>query len=276
MFEELRNRGVEESRNRGIELAPLRMLMRCYLLIALMAGLSSCVSHDDLMNLNQGPAFPTAPVDIPRLEPLKIQKGDLLYIQVFSPGEGAAAPFNLLGPEGTASDEASTFKVDENGIVELPGLGPQPLAGLTLAAARDTIKNDLNTFLNDPIVHIRFLDLRFSVLGEVRSPGTITLPEERITIFQALGFAGDLTNYGDRTNILVVRERDGKRTFGNVNIQDRNVFQSPYFYLEPNDLVYVYPTKAKVATVSDQANKVLPWVSAGAVLLNLVIILSRR
>lgn len=244
--------------------------------LTILLGITSCVSHEELRNFNQGPEFSAAPVDIPDLPPLQIQRGDLLFIQVYAPGEGSAAPFNLLGAEGNASVEASTFKVDETGEVELPKLGRKKLAGLTLSEAKDTLKAHLREYLNDPIIHLRFLNLRFTVLGEVKNPATLSLPDERITILQALGLVGDITNYGDRTRILVIRERNGQRTTGFVNIQDRNVFQSPFFYLEPNDFVYVEPTKAKVATVSDQANKILPWISAGTVFLNLVIILATR
>ncbi|MBK8653240.1 MAG: hypothetical protein IPN20_04955 [Haliscomenobacter sp.] len=86
----------------------------------------------------------------------------------------------------------------------------------------------------------------------------------------------DLTNYGDREHILVVREQNGQRLYGHVNLRDRNVFQSPFFYLQRDDVLYVQPLKQKVATVADQTTRILPWISAGTVFLNLVIILSRR
>ena len=122
---------------------------------------------------------------------------------------------------------------------------------------------------------MRWLNFKFTVLGEVSRPATYTLQERSVTVLEAVGLAGDLTNYGSRKNILVIREQDGKREFGRVDLQDRNVFASPYFYLNQNDVVYVEPLKQKTSVVSDQATEVLPWVSAGAILANIIILLFR-
>ena len=106
-----------------------------------------------------------------------------------------------------------------------------------------------------------FLHFRFTVLGEVKAPRTISVPGDRMTILEALGQGGDLTPYSNRENIMVIREQDGKREFGYINIHSPQVFQSPYFYLQQNDIIYVEPIKEATAEVRDPISEVLPLVS---------------
>lgn len=250
-----------------------------FLFLSALALLSSCVSHQELVNFNEGPEFPAQPQEAPEPPPLRIQPDDALFINVHALDVELAAPFNLA-PLNTASEggaaTAANYLVDGEGFIELPVIGAFHVGGLTIPEARDSLRLQLAPYLREPIVTIRFTQFRFTVLGEVKTPTTFTLPEEKITILEALGMAGDLTNYGNRTNILVVREQNGRRSYGRINLHDRSVFQNPYFYLRPNDVIYVEPLKQKTGTVSDQAAKVLPWISAGTVMLNLIIILTRQ
>jgi polysaccharide export outer membrane protein len=102
------------------------------------------------------------------------------------------------------------------------------------------------------------------------------LPENSVTVLEAVGLAGDLTIYGNRENLLIIREQDGRREFGRINLRDRAAFSSPYFYLKQNDVVYVEPLKQKTGLVGDQVTtKILPWVSAGAIVANVIILLVR-
>jgi polysaccharide export outer membrane protein len=251
------------------------------LLLCTLILLTSCVKHRDLINFNQGAAFPAGPSAMPPAPPVVIQPDDLLSIQVFISdldGAQAVAPFNLGGSGNMANSAISSsagFLVDNQGMINYPGLGALHLDGLTLAAARDTIANKLRAYLREPIVNIRFLNFKYTVLGVVKSPGTYTTSRERITILEAVGSTGDLTEYANRTNILVIREQNGQREFGHLNLQDRAIFMSPYFYLRQNDVIYVEPIPARVATVSDKFNKVLPYLSAGITVINLIVIVTR-
>jgi len=169
----------------------------------------------------------------------------------------------------------SPYLVDLSGDIEFPVLGKIHLGGLTMEQARDTFKQRLSRHLANPIVNLRWLNFKFTVLGEVNHPATYTLPERSVSVLEAVGLAGDLTNYGNRKNILIIREQDGQREFGRLDLQDRNVFNSPFFYLKQNDVIYVEPLKQKTGVVSDQATKVLPWVSAGAILTNVILLIFR-
>lgn len=183
----------------------------------------------------------------------KIQTGDLLSIRVssLSPeantlfnhgvisagGAGASAASNSIGAEG--------YLVDAEGYISFPVLGKIQLGGLTKEAARLKLIDALQQYMKDPIVNIRYLNYRITVIGEVRSPSTFTVPEEKINILTALGMAGDLTPFGKRENILIIREEEGVRTMTRMNLKSRDVLNSPYFYLQQNDIIYVEPVPTK-------------------------------
>lgn len=253
--------------------------------ITILVGLlfmQSCVKYQELINFNQGAEFPAGPSGMPAPPPIVIQPDDLLDIRVFVSGldpVSAVAPFNIGGApiSGAAGNDniGGGYLVDRQGAVNYPGIGSLQLGGLTIEAARDTIAGRLRAYLNDPIVNIRFLNFRYTILGEVKSPNTYSSPSERVTILEALGKAGDLTSYANRTNVLVIREQNGQREFGRVNLHDRKIFMSPYFYLRQNDVVYVEPIPERVGTVSDRFVRVLPYISAGFTVINLVVIITQ-
>lgn len=242
-------------------------------------SLLSCVNHKQLVNFNEGPAFPVGEQAIQMAENMRIQPDDLLEIGVYSQDPEAVAPFTLQGAGSLAKEgnniSGSQFLVDNEGHISFPILGNVHLAGLSIEQARDTLKAKIEHFITNPIIHMRWLNFKFTVLGEVNKPATYTLQEQRISVLEAVGYAGDLTNYGNRKNILVIREQDGKRIFGRLNLQDRAVFNSPYYYLKQNDVVYIEPLKQKTGVVSDQATKALPWISAGAIVANIFILIFR-
>jgi len=254
--------------------------MKQLLFLSLLVGsLASCVQHKQLINFNEGPAFPTGTQPIPLPSEVRIQPDDLLEIGVFAEDPVAVAPFTLQGMSVRSNQEGvrtgSPYLVDLSGDIEFPVLGKIHLGGLTMEQARDTFKQRLSRHLANPIVNLRWLNFKFTVLGEVNHPATYTLPERSVSVLEAVGLAGDLTNYGNRKNILIIREQDGQREFGRLDLQDRNVFNSPFFYLKQNDVIYVEPLKQKTGVVSDQATKVLPWVSAGAILTNVILLIFR-
>ncbi len=250
-----------------------------YLLALPLVALNSCVQHKQLINFNEGAEFPAGAQAIAVLADVRIQADDLLEIGVYAEDPAAVAPFTLQGIGVRTKEEnnvtGNNYLVDQAGDIEFPVLGKMRLGGLSIEQARDTFKQRLQRYIANPIVNVRWLNFKFTVLGEVTHPATYTLPESSVTVLEAVGLAGDLTNYGNRKNILIIREQDGKREFGRVNLQDKSVFSSPYYYLKQNDVVYVEPIKQKTSIVSDQAAKVLPWVSAGAIVANILILLTR-
>ncbi len=194
--------------------------------------------------------------EMPDLEPV-IRTNDLLSISVSSANAEASIPFNAPNipasqastPTGTTS-QASGYLVSQDGTIQFPVLGNIQAAGLRKKQLKDELTNQLRDkkLLVDPIVNIRYLNFRVSVIGEVARPTVVTVPSEKITILEALGLAGDLTIYAKRDNVLLIREENGNKIIKRINLNTNEIFSSPYFYLKSNDVIYAEPSKQKVAT----------------------------
>lgn len=186
-----------------------------------------------------------------------IQKNDLLSIQVYS---ASAEPqidalYNLPVLPGTASQSNSQlqgFLVDQQGNIEYPRIGTIHAAGLTKNELADTIKNQLQTQLVKPSVIIRFLNYRITMLGELGNPGEINVPTEKVTILEAIGMAGGITDYGKKKEVKILRENNGERKLGIIDLTSDKIFQSPYYYLQQNDVVMVEQTRYKVRQIEQQ------------------------
>jgi polysaccharide export outer membrane protein len=188
---------------------------------------------------------------------LRFQPNDLLSIQLISLSQESNALFNrgsaqLVGNKTTAginlhdeSTDISGYLLDKNGEVDFPVLGKIKLAGLTKEEATQKITSEIKKYVKDPIVNIRLLNFKITVIGEVNKPSTFVVPTEQINILEALGLAGDMTAYGKRENVLLVREKAGVRSTTRLNLNNKEILNSPFFYLQQNDVVYVEPDKMK-------------------------------
>jgi polysaccharide export outer membrane protein len=220
--------------------------------------------------------FDTAALSkVPVKEPV-FQKGDVVSIVVYSDNPEATRIYNQsltpasssaagqvgnsgsTGPSqagsqniGGVSASSGGYLVDENGNIQFQGLGQLHIEGLTRSALRDTLDVKLMPFLVHPYYSIRFLNYKFTMLGEVARPGIFSIPGERVSLLEALGMAGDMTFYGRRDNVLVMRENDGKREWARLDLTKPEIVASPYFYLQSNDVVVIEPTRKKVVA-SDQ------------------------
>jgi len=180
---------------------------------------------------------------------------DIISILVSSSDMAASRPFNKmqgasldLSEGGSASEGGSepTYLIDEDGNIDFPILGKLKVAGLTRTEVKELIKEQLKIYINDPVVSIRLKNFKITLMGEVRAPGAYTIPNERITIIEALGLGQDLTIKGNRENILVIRENEGKNTYHRVDLTSKNIFESPVYYLAQNDVLYVEPNVSKI------------------------------
>ncbi|MBL7775311.1 MAG: polysaccharide biosynthesis/export family protein [Saprospiraceae bacterium] len=234
-------------------------------LLLLLASQSACIQHQQLINFDTGPAFDSLVMPV-QDHALHIQHDDLLAVTVQSQiaDPKITAPFSGTGQDaggagGGGNAVTPHYLVDINGKINMPLVGQVHVAGLTTQEARDTLSVHLSRFLKNPIINVRIDNFRFSVLGEVNKAGTYTVGYERVTVLEALGLAGDLTKYGNRDNILVIRQTNGQRRYGRINLHRRDVFQSSFFYLEQGDIIYVEPLKAKVGDTADGTTKYLQW-----------------
>ena len=138
-----------------------------------------------------------------------------------------------------------SYLVDINGNITFPVLGDIKLAGKTKSEAINYLKERLEPFLKDPIITIKFLNYKITVIGEVARPGQYTINNERVTVLDALGLAGDMTPYGKRNTVLITRENNGKLEFARLNLNSDELFTSPYYFLQQNDVVYVEPNSVR-------------------------------
>jgi polysaccharide export outer membrane protein len=175
-----------------------------------------------------------------------VRKGDVLSIKVFSKANGlnqlADAPYNLPQVSGTSGGSTNDvgFLVDRFGDIIYPQLGSLHLEGLTREQVAEFMKSRLDTLLKEPVgVLVRFLNFRVSILGEVRSPGTFTFPTERVTILEAIGISGDISDYGIKNRVMVIRENEGHVERGMIDLTSDSLFTSPYYRLQQNDVVIV-------------------------------------
>jgi polysaccharide biosynthesis/export protein len=237
----------------------LRMLLFYGLVVVFVATVSSSCYNTKKLTYMQG-KFDTARYSQVLAADPVIEKGDLLSIIVYSDNPEATKIYNqvlitgaIAGAVTTATEGISGntptspgYLVDERGNIEFQGLGLLHVDSLTRSALKDTLDARLRPFLTNPYYSIRFLNSRFTMLGEVTRPGVYFMPGDRLNLFQALGMAGDMTFYGRRDSVLVIRETDGKREFARLNLTKPEILGSPYFYVHPNDVVIFEANKNKV------------------------------
>ncbi|NTS43761.1 polysaccharide export protein [Flavisolibacter sp. BT320] len=196
---------------------------------------------------------------------LKIKPGDQLVITIASASPELSTLFNTA-PGGEAG--TGGYLVDKEGNITLYKLGDVKVAGLTRTELKTKLLKDLSPYLKDPVVTVRFANHRVTVLGEVGNPGVINLTGEGITLLEAIGQSGDLTENGKRDRILVIRQAEEGKEFRHLNLLDHSVFTSPYFYLRNEDVVYVEPEEKKETPKTQQT---ISYIITGISILSLII-----
>jgi len=256
-----------------------RNIFRLLLISGLAPILFSCVNSRKVVlfnELNQE----SIQSKVENLEPV-IQKNDLLNITVSSLSADASVLFNKQTVTTTASGNFTNstatvvgYLVDQDGYIEFPVLGKLKAAGLSKKQLKDNITKGLTDgkLLINPSVDIRYLNYKVTVIGEVAKPVVISVPNEKITLLEAIGLAGDLTLFARRDNVLIIRETDGQKSFKRIDLNSNEIFTSPYYYLKSNDIVYVEPTKQKLEQVSSSRYWVPAIISST---LSLILILDR-
>jgi polysaccharide export outer membrane protein len=216
----------------------------------------------------------------------RLQADDLLSIIVNSETPELTKPYNLYMPSGlerpdfvsvTAQQRLQTYLVDNQGYINFPVLGKLKLGGLTRAEAEGLLTDELKSSIKDVSISLRILNFKISVQGEVLRPAVHNITTERVTLPEALSMSGDLTIYGKRDNILIIREVDGKKSYNYVDITKSDFINSPFYYLSQNDLVYVEPNKTKVnsSVVGPNISVILSALSVLASVVSVIAIVTR-
>lgn len=250
--------------------------------------LASCATNKRAAYIQQ--AQPDQPVLIEQDYQIRIKPLDRLTITVNSKDPELAAPFNAASSYNSLSNNPSysassngalqILTVDKEGNIQLPIIGEVKCDGLTRNELAKKIEEEIRhkQMVNDPIVVVQFADVKFSVLGEVARPGQFAITKDRISLFDALAMAGDLTVYGMRDEVAVIRETNGVRTIEYLDLRSKDIFDSPAFYLQQNDVVYVKPNKKKARSgqISQDRSFYISLVSTAISIATLVVTLSRK
>ncbi|WP_338733804.1 polysaccharide biosynthesis/export family protein [Mangrovimonas cancribranchiae] len=238
------------------------------------ALLTSCATTKDLTYFQDEPLSEYHEIEFNT--DIFYKPNDKLSIIVSSIDPQASRPFNLpIISEGRSeiitqgSSKMQTYLVDRNGNIQFPVIGEFKIGGLSRTEATQQLKEQLKEYLKDPIVNIRIVNFTVTILGEVRNPGTFVLEDEKISLNEALGYAGDLTIHGRRDNVLLIRENNGKKEYAQFDLTSISVLNSISYYLEQDDIIYVSPNKAKVRSSSYNQNAVV-IISAVAALTSIV------
>lgn len=210
-----------------------------------------------------------------RTEPIRlgdyettINPDDNLHITVSSLDPEAVKIFNPVYSATVQNADAlniNGYLVDGGGRINFPILGQVEVGGMTKSEAAEYLQKRISEYIKNPTVNIRFLNFKVTVLGEVNRPGSYTIHNERLTLLEAIGLAGDLTIYGKRDNVLIIREMDGVKTFNYLDLKSSGLMDSDFYYLHQNDIVYVQPNSARAATSTYN-----PTLSLGISLLTLI------
>lgn len=226
-------------------------LMEIGLSILTLLVISSCAAPKDVVYFQESENLENIISSSPKIAIYKPQ--DIISIQISAPDADTAIPFNAgtisLGSEdGSLAGNAlptPTYLIDSNGMIEFPVLGTLTVAGLSSVSVKEMIKKQLKEYINDPIVSVKLENFKITILGEVREPGPIVINNERMTLIEAIGIAGDLDIQGRRTNITVIREDNNTQTIYKVDLTSKDIFSSPVYYVAQNDIIYVEPNTSK-------------------------------
>lgn len=218
--------------------------------------LGSCINTKEVAYFNNLPDSSLTQLQQLQPPPSIIQVNDILEIRVGGENEKTVQYINqyFTGTNNSNNTSGGALQaiVDLNGNIELPKIGKLKLAGLTRDAARDSITSAYKEYLLEPIVAVKFGNFRFSVLGEVKTPGSFSLLSEKVSIFEALAQAGDLTQFAERNKIKIIRDVNGKREILSLNLIDSSILNSPDYYINRYDVIYAEPKNVKVVTENFQ------------------------
>ncbi|MBC8053465.1 MAG: polysaccharide biosynthesis/export family protein [Sphingobacteriaceae bacterium] len=239
------------------------LTLKGFVVIALLA-LSSCRSYREIPYFQDVNRNTVSQEGITNYSPLTIQPDDIIGINVLSLNAEASAAFNY-NPQNNPN---TGYVVNQRGEIKLPMVGVMKVSGLTTDELRTQLQSSLLTYLREPTVNVRVLNFKVSVIGDVLRPDVYSVPNgERITIPEALALAGD-ANITAIREVLLIRERNGKREYVPLDLKSKALFNSPYYYLKNNDMIYVQPHKSKLATVE---NRTITTVLTGLSIVALVV-----
>lgn len=252
--------------------------MKNFFIILFFCGIiSSCASKkevlffQDIENLSA--------VDQQGNDETIIRVDDLLYIAITGNTPEVGALFNPItnlpvAGVAAANNRLQTYIVEQDGTINFPLVGTINVAGETRQEVVEKLQKAASVYVKDPVVNLRIINFTISVLGEVARPGAFTITDERISVLEALGLAGDMTIFGERKNVKVIRETNGIKSYGELDFTSIDVVNSPYYYLQQNDVVLVAPNRAQIQSAAFNRNSTI-FISIAGIIISVLTILTR-
>lgn len=233
--------------------SPIKLFLNAFIFALVFIILNSCGGGKEFVYLKS--INDTAKIDSVFTSPLKIHSGDLLSITLSSLNPEADAIINQSNSGGGntvggAGVNVSGYFVSDEGTINLPRLGSIVAEGKTLNQLKDTLQTMFEPYTKNPIVNVRLLNFTITVLGEVNHPGQIKISTPQVDILEVIGMVGDITAYGKKTNVLLIRKQGSNRIVRHLDLTNPKIFESPYFHLQPGDFIYVEPTQTKKNSTS--------------------------
>jgi len=235
---------------------------------------ASCVSHKKITYFNDIQEVNSGVLSIPDAPVTKLRSGDIVEVQISS---ASLETNEYFQKDKSSIDEGfggNLYQIDTKGAIYLPLVGELIVAGKTKKEARNSIEEALLNYVQKPIVNIRQADFKVSILGEVNVPGVYEIPGGELTVLEAIAYAGDLSVYGMRENVLLIRDNGVEKSFHRLNLNESSLLESEFFYLQNNDVVYIQPSKG-LTSKDDNIYRILPLVISSLTFFAVVISLNQ-
>lgn len=248
-----------------------RTAIKILFTVFLLQLVASCTSKKEIVY------FQNLPEELAQLDSVqnnfRIKPNDILNINVTAYDPSAVKPFNLVlqSTSGVLAQNQG-YLTGADGYINFPVLGKIKAAGLTRAELGEKLTEQISEYILDPIVTINILNFKVSILGAVNSPGTFGVQGERLTLPEAISLAGDLSMYGKRDNILVLRENNGKKEYAYLDLRDAKIMESDFYYLQQNDLIYVEPNNAAIQSPGPFGTSARTIISIVSLLVSLIVV----
>lgn len=233
----------------------------------------SCTPPEDFIYF-QDDAEAQAQLKTPEFNGLTIKTDDILAVQISSVDARASQPYNMSGTADLSGQSINDFLVDADGNIDYPGIGRLAVAGLTVKELKAKLREKVSPFVVDAVINVRILNFKITVLGEVKLPSVYPQTDEKVSVLDAIGMAGDLTDFANREGILLIREGDEKQEVFPLSLTSKAILGDPNFYLQQNDVIYVPPVqqKTKYARSEPVGRLLLPALGVATALVSLIIV----
>ena len=248
--------------------------MRNLLFFAVLIWATSCVPHKDVVYFNDLDPFEGGNLNLPDIPQLTLKSGDLVEINITSISQETNTFFIKPGSASDSRYAPNVYQITSEGMVDIPLVGQINLSGKTTSEAEAILRERLLEYVQKPTVNVRLVSFRITVLGEVRNPGVYEIPDSRVNILEALGFAGDLTIFASRDNVMLIRNIGEQKRYYRINLNNSTSLNQDLFYLQNNDVLYIEPSKGRTAS-DDNIYRLLPLVLSGLTFVVVIISLTQ-